>query len=98
MKTDHDLREPATEKPTRVRWLILGLACATSWLLYVHRYSWGIIKKSLKTENAALTDLNLGWIDSGFMACYALGQVPVGLAGDVLGPRLVLSLIILIWS
>lgn len=89
---------PVKEEPTRVRWLIFALACATSWLLYVHRYSWGVIKTSLQSEIPDLSDINLGWIDSGFMACYAVGQVPVGLAGDVLGPRRVLALIILLWS
>lgn len=98
MKKDNDPLSLPDGQPTRVRWLVFGLACGTSWLLYVHRYSWGVIKKSLKTDYADLTDVHLGWIDSGFMASYALGQVPAGLAGDVLGPRLVLALIILTWS
>ena len=29
---------PPFARPTRVRWLIFGLACAASWLLYLHRY------------------------------------------------------------
>jgi hypothetical protein len=41
-------RIPAS--PTRIRWLIFSLACATSWLLYLHRYAWGVIKPSLKAE------------------------------------------------
>src|SRR5438128_1626670 len=31
-------------RPTRVRWLIFLVAGAASWLLYLHRYSWGVIK------------------------------------------------------
>ena len=34
------------ERPTQVRWLIFALACATSWLLYLHRYAWGVIVHS----------------------------------------------------
>lgn len=94
----NDLPAASQEEPTRVRWLIFVLACATSWLLYVHRYSWGVIKQSLQSEMPDLSDSDLGSIDSAFMACYALGQVPVGLTGDVLGPRRVLAFIILIWS
>src|SRR5436190_1396459 len=72
MKTDDNLLTPSIEQPTNVRWLIFGLACGTSWLLYVHRYSWGVIKKAIKSEYVDLTDVHLGWIDSGFGACSGL--------------------------
>src|SRR5262249_56675448 len=84
--------------PTRVRWLIFALACAASWLLYLHRYAWGVVRPSLKAENPHLDDVALGWLDSLFNLTYALGQVPGGLAGDLLGPRAVLPLLILLWS
>src|SRR5262249_55674003 len=86
------------ERPTQVRWLIFALACAVSWLLYLHRYSWGVIRPSLLAENPGLTDASLGWLDAVFNATYAIGQVPGGLAGDWLGPRAVLSVAILCWS
>ena len=85
-------------RPTRVRWLVFGLICATSWLLYLHRYAWGVVKPDFKAENPHLTDTQLGWIDSAVLATYALGQVPGGLASDLVGPRLVLGLSILLWS
>jgi MFS transporter, ACS family, glucarate transporter len=85
------------ERPTRVRWLIFLLACAASWLLYLHRYAWGVIKPAFRKENA-FTDTEIGWIDAAFNAAYAVGQVPGGLAGDVYGPRAVLSTFILGWS
>lgn len=84
-------------QPTSVRWVIFALACAVSWLLYVHRYAWGVIKPTLKAETQ-LSDVQLGWLDAAFNASYALGQVPGGLLGDVLGPRLVLPVMILTWS
>src|SRR5919202_282856 len=80
-------------RPTRVRWLIFALACAVSWLLYLHRYAWGVVRPAVKSEYG-LSDVQLGWLDSLFNATYALGQVPGGLAGDLLGPREVLSLLI----
>jgi hypothetical protein len=46
-------------QPTQVRWLIFGLACAVSWLLYLHRYSWGVIRPALKREFPELTDTQL---------------------------------------
>src|SRR5262245_47640200 len=85
-------------QPTRVRWIVFVLACAVSWLLYVHRYSWGVIKPALKEEFPSLTDVDLGWFDAFFNAAYALGQVPGGMAGDRFGPRAVLPLLIALWS
>src|SRR5262245_49956897 len=86
-------------RPTQVRWLIFALACATSWLLYLHRYAWGVIKPSLKEDYPELEDDRLmGLLDSLFNVTYAIGQVPSGLAGDLLGPRGVLSVIIVAWS
>jgi sugar phosphate permease len=84
-------------RPTQVRWLIFVLACSVSWLLYLHRYAWGVIKPALKSEYR-LTDENLGYLDSLFSLTYAVGQVPGGLAGDVWGPRGILSLLIVLWS
>ena len=39
-----------SQRPTNVRWVVLALACLTSGMLYVHRYSWGVIKKEIKQE------------------------------------------------
>jgi sugar phosphate permease len=85
-------------RPTQVRWLIFVLIGATSWLLYLHRYAWGVIKPAFRAENPNLTDTQIGWLDSAFLATYAFGQVPGGLAGDLVGPRLVLGVSILLWS
>jgi sugar phosphate permease len=84
--------------PPRVRWLILSLACAASWLLYLHRYSWGVLKPAFRREHPDLTDTEVGWLDAAFNAAYALGQIPGGLAGDAFGPRAILTALILLWS
>jgi MFS family permease len=81
-----------------VRWWIFALACATSWLLYLHRYAWGVVKPALRAENPDLDDVQVGWLDGCFNLTYALGQVPGGLLGDVFGPRLVLPALIFLWS
>ncbi len=89
--------EAPTARPTRIRWLVLVLACLTSWLLYLHRYSWGVIKSEVKSE-FRFSDTQLGWLDSAFNLSYALFQVPGGLLGDLLGPAIVLPVIIFAWS
>jgi MFS transporter, ACS family, glucarate transporter len=85
-------------RPTGVRWLIFYLACASSGLLYLHRYSWGVIKPYLKEDYPDLNDTQLGWLDSAFNATYAIGQVPSGAAGDLLGPRIILTGSVLLWT
>ncbi len=80
------------------RWLIFVLACAVSWLLYLHRYAWGVVRPALKAEDPSITDVQLGWLDALFNITYAVGQVPGGMAGDLLGPRLVLTVLLLLWS
>lgn len=89
--------ESASSRPTHVRWWIFLLACAVSWLLYLHRYSWGVIKPSLLAENPELR-AHVGWLDSAFMLTYAVFQVPCGFLGDRFGPRSILSGFILLWS
>jgi ACS family glucarate transporter-like MFS transporter len=90
-------KPPQSPPPTNVRWIVFALASVTSWLLYVHRYSWGVIKPDIKAE-FQLDDVQLGWLDSAFSLAYACGQIPGGWAGDVWGPSLVLSLMIFAWS
>lgn len=84
--------------PSGVRWTVLTLSCLVSWLLYVHRYSWGLVKTSFKDENPHLTDTQRGWIDASFGAAYAIAQVPGGYLGDRFGARWVLSAMIFGWS
>ena len=89
---------PILSRPTRVRWLIFVLACFASWLLYLHRYAWGIIKPDFRADYPGFSDVEIGWLDSAFLATYAFGQIPGGLAGDRFGPRIVLSVLALVWS
>ena len=84
-------------RPTNSRWLIFGLACLTSWINYVHRYSWGVAKPYLRDEYG-LDDAQMGWLDALFNITYAAGQFPGGLAGDLFGPRLVIPVAAVIWS
>ena len=52
--------QPAPSRPTRVRWLVFALACAASWLLYLHRYSWGVVKPAFQRDYPELTATELG--------------------------------------
>lgn len=88
----------AGQRPTGIRWWVFTLGCAISWLLYLHRYAWAVTKTDFKKENPTFSDQDMGWLDSAFMASYAFGQIPLGMAGDFFGPRTLMALLILFWS
>lgn len=84
-------------RPTSVRWLVFALGCAISWMLYLHRYTFGLIKPKLQ-EEFGWTPTQLGQLDAAFSSCYVLFQVPAGVLADVLGAHFFLGSIILAWS
>lgn len=84
------------DRPTQFRKVVFVLACGTSWMLYLHRYVFGLIKPMLITE-FGLTETELGLLDSGFSVFYAGSQVPMGLAIDSVGVRYMLTLSIYVW-
>ncbi len=84
-------------RPTHVRWLVFGLACGTSWLLYLHRYAFALIKPEIAREWNLSKD-QLGLLDSAFSLSYSIFQVPLGIAADTGGVRLVLTALVLVWS
>ena len=85
------------QRPTNVRWLIFGLASLASYINYVHRYSWGVIKPYL-LEDGVVTEQQMGWLDGLIGITYGLGQFPGGLAGDLLGPHAVIPVSAVLWS
>lgn len=88
--------ETPAAPPTNVRWSVFALACATSGLLYLHRYVFGFIKPQLARE-WELSNSELGAIDSAFSVCYTAFQFPFAVLADVLGVHLVLTGLTLIW-
>jgi sugar phosphate permease len=83
-------------KPTNVRWAVFGLACGTSWLLYLHRYTFALIKPALVQE-WSLDKSQLGLLDSAFSITSTLFQFPLGILADAAGVRLVLTGLIVLW-
>lgn len=85
------------QRPTRIRWEIFAVSLATSAILYLHRYSFAIIKPSLAAE-WNLNNSELGQFDSTFALSYSLFQVPLAMGADAVGVRLVLTLLIVAWG
>lgn len=84
-------------RPTNIRWLIFALACGTSGLLYVHRYTFNFIKPELAKE-FHFSEAELGGLFSLFYYTYGGVQLPAGMLCDVAGTRLFLGLSIALWS
>jgi MFS family permease len=86
------------EVPTRVRYGVLGFACALSMITYLDRvcfaYAVGPLGKSLGLISVA----DFKWAFVGFTLAYAAFEIPSGWMGDAFGPRIVLIRIVLWWS
>lgn len=84
-------------QPTNIRWLVFALSCGTSFVLYLHRYTWGFAKPYV-AEEFGWSEWQLGFLDSAFSATYGFGQIPSGILCDWFGPHLLLGSIIILWS
>ena len=58
--------------PTNVRWIVFARVSATSFLLYLHRYSWNIIGPQLQ-EEYSFTNTQTAFLFSLFYYTYATG-------------------------
>lgn len=88
-------QKPLMAAPTKIRWVVFALAFLSSWTLYLHRYVFGLIKPKLAEEWGLESD-ELGLMDSVFSLTYSGFQFPLGIAADVLGVRLILTLLTLL--
>jgi MFS family permease len=79
------------------RSVIFSLAASTSFLLYLHRYTWNLVRPELEKEYG-FSNTQLEAMGSAFFFPYALGQIPCGIICDLFGPHLFLVAIILVWS
>jgi sugar phosphate permease len=84
-------------RPTKIRWLVFALACATSWMLYLHRYTFNFIGPAL-TREYGYTPEQVGAMFGLFYVTYGAVQIPAGLACDIRGTRLFLAVSVCLWS
>jgi sugar phosphate permease len=88
---------PAAARATRVRFLVLAAGCSMALLAYVHRLGFAVYAPEIKRD-FGLSGQDVGYLMSAFLIAYGVFQVPMGLAGDRLGARLLLTLFVLGWS
>jgi MFS transporter, ACS family, glucarate transporter len=88
---------PALQRPTRVRYGVLGFACALSMITYLDRVCFATVAPYIGQE-FDLSKQQMGWLFTAFALAYAFFEVPSGWMGDVFGPRRTLIRIVLWWS
>lgn len=81
----------------KYRHRVLGFLFLASIITYVDRICISIAGKSIQ-EELGLTLEQWGWVLSVFVLSYGALEIPVGAMGDRLGPRRVLTRIVIWWS
>jgi sugar phosphate permease len=76
---------------------VLGLACALAVVTYIHRLGFSTGAPEIK-RSLGLHDEQVGYLMAAFLVAYGLFQMPLGLLGDRVGPRHVLTILVLGWS
>ncbi len=88
---------PAGSPPSSRRVLVFQLSCLVSFLLYVHRYTFGIVRPML-AEEYGYSNTQLETIGSIFYLGYTFASVPAGIVADLFGTHLFLGTILVSWS
>ncbi|WP_336963125.1 MFS transporter [Sphingobium aquiterrae] len=83
--------------PSRVRYGVVGFALSLAVLSYVQRVAISQAAGPIAAD-LGLNKVQLGAVLGAFGLSYALFEIPMGLLGDKLGVRRVLTQIVIIWS
>jgi ACS family glucarate transporter-like MFS transporter len=93
----NNLPHPLEGPPGHVRWNILAVLVAMSFVAYVLRTNMSVAGESMMGE-LGLSQVELGMVLAAFAWGYALFQFPGGVFGDIFGPRRVLTWIAVCWG
>jgi sugar phosphate permease len=89
--------EASTQKPTRVRYGVMGYLCALAFVLYIDRICIGQAGTRMK-EDLDLNNSQWAWVGVAFQIAYGIFEPTTGHWGDKYGSRRVLIRIVLWWS
>ncbi|OJU10837.1 MAG: hypothetical protein BGN86_05465 [Caulobacterales bacterium 68-7] len=84
-------------KASKARYTVVGYALALAVIMYIQRVAIGAASVEIK-HDLSLNDLQFGAVLGAFALSYALFEIPGGLLGDKLGPRRMLTQIVIAWS
>jgi MFS transporter, ACS family, glucarate transporter len=83
--------------PSRGRFTLLRFTLVLSVVTYLDRVAISSAAPAMR-EELHLSAVQMGWVFSAFTLAYAAFEIPSGWLGDVIGPRKVLTRIVLWWS
>ena len=81
----------------KVRYRVLTGLVLLSTITYLDRVCMNVVSKYVKTD-LHLDNEQFGWILGAFSLAYALFEIPTGALGDKIGPRRILTRVVLWWS
>lgn len=83
-------------KASTVRLRILAILIAMSFIAYVLRTNLSFAAPEMMAD-LGLSEIQWGWVMAAFTAGYTIFQFPGGVLGDRLGPRRVLTALVILW-
>jgi MFS transporter, ACS family, glucarate transporter len=84
-------------KATHTRYWVVVFALALAMIMYIQRVAISAAAPYI-TKDFNLTNTEMGWVFSAFAASYAIMEIPMGLMGDKLGVRRILTQVVVLWS
>ena len=84
-------------RPTHVRYGVVAFAVSLAVITYLDRVCISFAAPAIRRD-LGLTAIRMGWAFTAFNIGYALFEIPGGFLGDWIGPRKVLTRIVLWWS
>jgi len=96
------LRAPAClvelpQRPTKVRYGVLGFLAAMTFVLYLDRICIGQSATAIKRD-LGISDAWMSWVNFAFIISYSIFEIPTGRWGDRYGSRGVLARVVVWWS
>src|SRR5215470_16470395 len=87
----------AVGQPTTVRYWVIVFAATLAVVTYIDRVCISFAAPII-SEELGLSTKAMGWAFTAFGIAYAIFEIPGGYLGDRMGPRSVLTRIVLWWS
>ena len=81
----------------KIRYKVLMFLVVLSVITYLDRVCMNVVSKYVKAD-LALDNQQFGYILGAFSLAYAFFEIPTGILGDIIGPRKVLTRVVLWWS
>lgn len=87
----------AAARPTRTRYVVLGVVIAAYFITYIDRVLLSVAEPFFE-KDFGIDQITGGKVLMCYSIAYALFQIPGGWFGDKVGPRLALTCVVIWWS